>query len=217
MQNEIPLSPGETANFHAAVIRSLPHDLDPVYARFWARNGGQLFRRLRSSGALSVGPDDLFRHCTRVKIRLGKYPDIETLEHVLTERGYVIHNIAAEMLRHPDFAIAPKPTTIELVIPRPEDLGLYRPVSYKDMYSRAQELGLELCPAEVGPVFRLVARRKFKGLQSFQIAMRHLPYDACGRIFELDADPEGRQRLSWHPGASHVSGTTQLAFMLPIQ
>ena len=49
------LSLDQQANFHAAVLKALPRDIDPVTARSWEKNGKALTKVLR--GALCL-PDD---------------------------------------------------------------------------------------------------------------------------------------------------------------
>ena len=46
-------------------------------------------------------------------------------------------------------------TEVELVVATAPELGLDGRASLLDIYVRAKELGLELCPAEVGPQLRL--------------------------------------------------------------
>ena len=43
------LSLGQQANFHAAVLKALPRDIDPELAQNWERNGGSLTRILREA------------------------------------------------------------------------------------------------------------------------------------------------------------------------
>jgi hypothetical protein len=50
------LSLGQQANFHAAVLKALPRDIDPELAQNWERNGGSLTRILRE--ALIPSPND---------------------------------------------------------------------------------------------------------------------------------------------------------------
>jgi len=50
---------------------------------------------------------------------------------------------------------ADKETEIDLVVVSNDDLGVKKGAYFKDTYKRALELGLVLCPNEVGPQLRL--------------------------------------------------------------
>lgn len=49
MKNGNTLSLGQQANFHAAVLKALPRDLDPSEAHYWEMNGKSLTEVLRSA------------------------------------------------------------------------------------------------------------------------------------------------------------------------
>ena len=55
----------------------------------------------------------------------------------------------------PDFIVSNTRTQVTLVNISVADLGFKGGASYPDIYKRAQELGLQLAPAEVGPQLRL--------------------------------------------------------------
>ncbi|MGA2572328.1 MAG: hypothetical protein ABSF23_17620 [Terracidiphilus sp.] len=52
-------------------------------------------------------------------------------------------------------AISPVQTEVDLVAPLPEDLGGSAVRDRKEMFAYAVTLGLQVCPAEVGPALRL--------------------------------------------------------------
>jgi len=51
-------------------------------------------------------------------------------------------------------------TDVELVLLSAADLGVESESSLADVYKRARQVGLELCPAEVGPQLRLDYRNQ---------------------------------------------------------
>ena len=58
------------------------------------------------------------------------------------------------MLNSKDFTTAEKPEPADLVRLKVRDFNLQNPTT-ENIYRKAEELGLELCPAEVGPQYRL--------------------------------------------------------------
>jgi hypothetical protein len=74
----------------------------------------------------------------------------------LDAAGCGIGDLAEEILARPAFTLASSKTEIDLVAVSAADLGLaVESASLKDIYSRAENLGLGLAPAEVGPELRL--------------------------------------------------------------
>jgi hypothetical protein len=61
-------------------------------------------------------------------------------------------------------------TDVELVLVSAADLGVETESSLADVYKRARQVGLELCPAEVGPQLRLHYRNQPRG-EALTIAM----------------------------------------------
>jgi hypothetical protein len=74
----------------------------------------------------------------------------------LDAAGCGIGDLAEEILARPAFTLASSKTEVDLVVASATDLGLaVESASLKDIYSRAENLGLGLAPAEVGPELRL--------------------------------------------------------------
>jgi hypothetical protein len=61
-------------------------------------------------------------------------------------------------------------TDVELVLVSAADLGVKTESSLADVYKRARQVGLQLCPAEVGPQLRLDYRDQPRG-EALTIAM----------------------------------------------
>lgn len=76
-------------------------------------------------------------------------------EQVLTQRGINISDWAKDMLGSKDFATLPRPEKVNLVRLTVGGLGFTDNPTTDQVYQKAQELGLELCPPEVGPELRL--------------------------------------------------------------
>ena len=73
----------------------------------------------------------------------------------LKDNGFNISGWANDILRKPVFTVAAEETEVELVKVTVAELGFKRGARHDQTYERAKELGLELCPPEVGPQLRL--------------------------------------------------------------
>jgi hypothetical protein len=74
----------------------------------------------------------------------------------LDAAGCGIGDLAEEILARPAFTLASTRTDVDLVVVSAAELGLSgESVSLIDIYSRAEQFGLGLAPAEVGPALRL--------------------------------------------------------------
>lgn len=80
---------------------------------------------------------------------------VEQIKQELRERNINISTYAEDMLDSKDFTTLENPEEIDLVRLKVGDLGFTQYATTDEIYTRAKELGLELCPAEVGPHQRL--------------------------------------------------------------
>ena len=106
----------------------------------------------------------------RQSIEIGGKDERE-LEELLERNGHKIYTYAKSMMANDDFKRSlrepdPKqsdwkkwklksPEEAKLIRLRVEDLGFSSGATTDQIFARAEELGLELCPPEVGPQFRL--------------------------------------------------------------
>ncbi len=67
------------------------------------------------------------------------------------EEKIYIDNNALDMINEPEFVISEKVETIKLVRLKVSDLGFPHGANFINIRRRASELGLEICPPEVGP------------------------------------------------------------------
>lgn len=113
------------------------------------------------------------------------------LERELERSGFRINDYARDMLKSKEFTASSKSEAADLVRLKVGDLGFPRGATTDEIYRRAGELGLELCPAEVGPHYRLKYRDQPMG-EWFWIAMKQIPgRDGRPSVFELDWDEDG--------------------------
>lgn len=78
----------------------------------------------------------------------------EELQAEMKRQNIHIYGYAQSMLDSRDFTTLKKPEPADLVRLKVRDLNLDNPTT-DNIYKKAEELGLELCPAEVGPQYRL--------------------------------------------------------------
>lgn len=79
----------------------------------------------------------------------------EEWEQALKAKGVNISDFAKDILYHKDFQTLTQPEDINLVRLTVNDLGFPNGATTKEIFDKAKELGLELCPPEVGPQKRL--------------------------------------------------------------
>src|SRR3989338_3855295 len=73
----------------------------------------------------------------------------------LWDSGNKVSSEANGILGNSAFTVAVKKIKIDLAIKSVDELGFKDGATRKRIYGRANELGLDLCPAEVGPQLRL--------------------------------------------------------------
>jgi hypothetical protein len=83
-------------------------------------------------------------------------PNIQTPEQVekaILDKGYKINDYAKQILQKTPFS--KEKISYKLVEFSVEQLGFPNGAKLKEIFAKIKELGLELCPAEVGPLLRL--------------------------------------------------------------
>ena len=105
------------------------------------------------------------------KITLGTYKDVDAYRDALDSARVKIGLSADEILGRPAFPYARTKTDVELAVLSAADLGVGSDqASLAEVYQRARQAGLELCPAGVGPQLRLEYRNQPLG-EALDIAM----------------------------------------------
>jgi hypothetical protein len=104
-------------------------------------------------------------------ITLGSYRGVDAYRDALDMAKIKIGDSADEILGRPAFPYAGTKTGVELAVLSAADLGVESDqASLAEVYQRARQAGLELCPAEVGPQLRLDYRNQPLG-EALDIAM----------------------------------------------
>ncbi|MBU3934678.1 hypothetical protein KKC00_01805 [Patescibacteria group bacterium] len=73
----------------------------------------------------------------------------------LKDNGFSIGDYANDILDKPAFTVATEEIELDLVVISVAELGFKNGATREQIYARAKELGLDICPAEVGPQLRL--------------------------------------------------------------
>lgn len=110
----------------------------------------------------------------------------EKAEEKLKEKNIYITDWAKDILHKTEFS--EKGEIYELVQFTVEQLGFPNGATTDEIYTKAKEIGLSLCPAEVVPHLRLV----YKGKDWKRIAMNQIPdHDGDPHVFDLRAAGAG--------------------------
>ncbi len=125
--------------------------------------------------------------------------------------GINISDYAKSMMENPDFITGTNREETKLVRLTVADLGFKTSATTDQIYERAQALGLELCPPDTGPNYRL----KYKDQplnKSVRIGMKQITdSDGDPSVFYLDRSDGGvwlgtcaRPGYEWNPGNEFV-------------
>ena len=107
----------------------------------------------------------------------------EGAELTLMAKGFTIYDSAREILQKITFSKESK--EYDFVSFSVEQLGFPNGATLKEIYAKAKDLGLELCPAEVGPLLRLNYPDQPNG-EYLRIAMETInDSDGDARLFEV--------------------------------
>ena len=113
------------------------------------------------------------------------------LQSEMEQAGIKTSSYAEDMLKNSDFTTLKNPEEINLILLAVADLGLNGHPTTDEIYARAEELGFELCPAELGPHYRLQNTDQPLGDWRY-VGMKQIT-DADGHpgVFELVRDGDG--------------------------
>lgn len=147
------------------IFQKLPETLEHVYTSF---------------------PDKPIR---REEVEIGGKSK-EQLISEMEAAGVQVSNYAKSMMENPDFVTgkSEQATLIRLTV---ADLGFKSNATTDQIYQRAEELGLELCPADTGPNYRLKYKDQPLG-ESIYVGMKQITVsDGRPYVFELGRYDDG--------------------------
>ena len=114
----------------AGIFQELPENIEHLYTQF---------------------PE---KRIKKEHIKIGDKTKDELIQ-ALIQKGVNIPNGAQIILNSPDFQTLPKTEDATLICLTVADLRFEHCPTMDEIFQRAQELGLELCPAETGPQYKL--------------------------------------------------------------
>jgi hypothetical protein len=167
-----------------------------LYVIFWGWNKYQ--EALNPPTKRSSTPTELKIFKT---IKLGGIRDAEGFRQVLKDNGMKIDDWffwADQIMSQPKFTITQEETEVDLVVVSATDIGFERDATREQIYARAKEKGLELCPPDVGPQLRL----QYKDQPEWQrllIGMEPITVWSNMEVFGLE-NINGRLWLTAHTG-----------------
>ena len=101
---------------------------------------------------------------------LGAYKGVDAYRSALDAAKIKIGDAAEEVLGRPAFPYGRTKTDVQLTLVWASELGVESESALAAVYNRARQLGLVLCPAEIGPQLRLDYRDQPVG-EALDIAM----------------------------------------------
>ena len=122
----------------------------------------------------------------------------------LKDNGFSIGDWANDILGKPAFTVAPEETEIDLVVVSVAELGFKNGATREQIYTRAKERGLNLCPAQVGPQLRLQYKDQPDG-EVLIVAME--PITGSGgplKLFRVRRDDSALWLSSYYGQPGHV-------------
>ena len=149
------------------------------------------------------------RHCGLDKTADGIRDRAARVRGTMTPLQCALGDSAAELIGRPAFTLSKTRTEVTLVVLSVSELGFKdEGATMKEIYARAQQLGLELCPAEVGPQLRLQYLDQPLG-EFLHIAMKPI---ATYSARPCRSDRSQRRRIAlagWRRWALRVDPATQ--------
>jgi hypothetical protein len=117
----------------------------------WAFEGRDGLEQSRATNNRTLAEFPIWRRLT-----IGTYKGVNAIRDAFDAARMRIGDSADEILGRPAFPFSSSKTELDLVVLTAGDLG-FAPgsITVAEIYRRALQLGLELCPAEIGPQLRL--------------------------------------------------------------
>ena len=145
-------------------------------------------------------------------VKLGTYKTPDEYRKALKKAGRRIDDWGDDILGR--ITCSQEEIDLDLVVLSVSDLGFKDGARYADICTKAQELGLELCPAEVGPALRLAYGDQPNG-KLLLIAMEAIADRDCdpsifsaglGIVGSLLHGTSGHPDRTWNAGFRFVFG-----------
>ena len=143
----------QTAEFIATVAQNMPMMSTDVM-QGWIQNSKALKKLLSGLNPPVNGATAEFKVFKTIKLGTG-IKDADGYRNAIKDNNMRTGNWANDILSKSAFSVATEETELDLVVVSVAELGFKNGAKLKDIFDRAKEKGLELCPNEVGPQLRL--------------------------------------------------------------
>lgn len=149
-------------------------------------------------------------------ITLGLHTTADDYRKAMKLAKNKISECANHTLDRAEFTCATQETDVDLVTLSVADLGFKSRAKYGDICTRALKLGLELCPAEVGPALRIAYKEQPRGewLMVAMEAITDLDDDAV--VFHVENDGHGLW-LGGYGNPDDLSNSARFVLVRPKQ
>ena len=137
-------------------------------------------------------------------VTLGTHKSVDKLRSALEVAGFRIGDYAGQILAK--ISLSSKKVQLDLAVVSGADLGFTGDARRDAIYTRALELGYQLCPAEVGPALRLAYPDQPSG-EWLLIAMEPITdSDGNPKVFFVGHDCDDRWLYGYDGEPDHVWG-----------
>ncbi|MFZ2975499.1 MAG: hypothetical protein WA055_02600 [Candidatus Moraniibacteriota bacterium] len=147
--------------------------------------------------------------------------ELEKRKNTQGDEKIYISNYAESMLKKSEFFVQEKKEQMQFVKMRVRDLGFPNGATVKEIYEKAEKLGLKLCPPETGPTIRLDYEKIFDKVQPrgeyLLIAMKQITdSDGDPLVFNVNRSGDGRSWLrdGWAKPGSEWDADGEVVFRL---
>lgn len=161
----------------ARIAENLPELTDDVM-QGWIDNPKGLQKFLLGLNPPATSPAQTAEFPTWKTLKLGTHKDANALKQSLVDEGFKIGSWAEDVFGK--VAVSSEEKEVDLVVLSVAELGFKKGARFDQICAKAQELGLDLCPEEVGPQLRKQYKDQPKG-EWIVVAMKALT-DSVGRL-----------------------------------
>lgn len=133
-------------------------------------------------------------------IELGNYNNAKEYEQAIQDKGMYLYDWAKDIMNKSDFVPSQTKKPLELVVLSVANLGFKSGATRQEIYDKALELGLEICPPDVGPEFRLQYQNQPKGEWLLMGMKPIVDADGYPNVFRVERDDDSRACLDADDG-----------------
>ena len=179
----------QTAKLIATVVQNMP-EMPADVMQGWIENPMSIKKALKEA---LCPPKQIPNLKVWKTIKLGTgLKTAKDFRKALKKSGNRIGDWGDDILGQPAFTVSKSEVEVDLVNISVAELGFKDGATRKDIYDRASELGLQLCPAEVGPQLRIQYADQPKG-EWLRIAMEPIAdSDGLLNVFDVAYGRDGR-------------------------